>query len=96
MWPNVEFRTQLLEQNLGLVRSSLQRTTHGWATKKGPRTDADLNFSSNKDKFASSLDADLNFSLNKNGFASSLDADLNFSSNKNGSASSLDADLNFS
>ena len=83
MWPNVEFRTQLVEQNLGLVRSSLQRTTHGWATKKGPRTDADLNFSSNKNGSASSLDADLNFSSNKKGSASSLGANLNFFKIKN-------------
>ena len=38
MWPNVEFRTQLSKKNLGLVRSSLQRTTCGWVIEKGPRT----------------------------------------------------------
>ena len=38
MWPNVEFRTQVPKKNLGLVRSSLQWTTCGWATKKGPQT----------------------------------------------------------
>ena len=34
--PNVEFQTQLLKKNLGLARSFLQWTTHGWASKKGP------------------------------------------------------------
>ena len=37
-WPNVEFWRKLPKKNPGLVRLSLQRTTHGWATEKGPRT----------------------------------------------------------
>ena len=37
-WPNVEFWTQLPKKNPGLVKSSLQRTTCGWAIEKGPRT----------------------------------------------------------
>ena len=35
-WPIVEFRTQLPKKNPGLVKSSLQWTTRGWVTKKGP------------------------------------------------------------
>ena len=38
MWPNVEFRMQLLKKNPGLVRSFLQQTTCGWASEKGPWT----------------------------------------------------------
>ena len=53
MWPNVEFQTQLPKKNSGLIRLSLQQTTRGWTSEKGPRTVGFLSLPSSHTKFSS-------------------------------------------